>query len=78
MQQKTLPVHRAALRGTLVRYAALVNPTGHLPISFAVLNHTAAVHPTVEVPLHWMAGALLRRLATDLHPSEQAAWGTSI
>eukprot|EP00667_Euglena_gracilis_P008033 EG_transcript_8120 len=57
---------------TLVRYAALVNPTGHLPISFAVLNHTAAVHPTVEVPLHWMAGALLRRLATDLHPSSDA------
>eukprot|EP00667_Euglena_gracilis_P004472 EG_transcript_4497 len=47
---------------TMVRYASLVNPTGHLPISFAVLNHSTGVHPAAEVPMQWMTNALLRRL----------------
>eukprot|EP00667_Euglena_gracilis_P018822 EG_transcript_20055 len=47
---------------TMVRYAALVNPTGHLPISFAVLNHSTGVHPAVGVPMQWMTDALLQRV----------------
>eukprot|EP00667_Euglena_gracilis_P008273 EG_transcript_8378 len=48
---------------TMAKHAALINPTGHLPISFAVLNHTPAVHPSMAFPIQRMANALLQRHA---------------